>query len=218
LSEQINVVLIDDHALVRDSFSQRLDTEPGLAVVGTAGTAEEGLDVVTKANPDVVLMDIDMPGLSCFDAADRIGKICPAARVIFISAFCHDHYIEQALRVKARGYLTKSEPLSTVVEAVRQVALGKVWFSKEVRARLVADGKNVALGKNTRTRVSTLSTRESEVLGYLARGMSKKEVAQTMHVSIKTIEGHAEKLMSKLGIHDRVALARFAIREGLADA
>lgn len=218
MSELIRIVVIDDHALVRDSLSQRLDAEPGLTVVGAAGTAEEGLELVHAANPDVVLMDIDMPGMICFDAAERISKMRRAARVIFLSAFCHDHYIEQALRVKARGYLTKSEPLGTVVDAVRQVAGGKVWFSQEVRSRLVAHGREVSLAQNMRTRTSTLSARETEVLRYLAKGLSKKEIAQIMHVSVKTVEGHAERLMTKLDIHDRVELARFAIREGLADA
>ena len=218
MSEPIRIVLIGDHALVRDSLSQRLDAEPDLTVAGSAGTAEEGIELVVSAEPDVVLMDIDMPGMICFDAAERISKMRRAARVIFLSAFCHDHYIEQALRVKARGYLTKSEPLGTVVDAVRQVAGGKVWFSQEVRSRLVAHGREVSLAQNMRTRTSTLSARETEVLRYLAKGLSKKEIAQIMHVSVKTVEGHAERLMTKLDIHDRVELARFAIREGLADA
>ena len=218
MTEPINIVVIDDHALVRDSLSQRLDAEPGLTIVGTAGSAEEGLELVMATNPHIVLMDIDMPGLSCFDAAERINRAQIRTRVIFLSAFSYDHYIEQALHVKARGYLTKSEPLSTVVEAVKQVALGKMWFSKEIRSRLVADGREVALAQSMRTRSSTLSARETEVLRYLAKGLSKKEIAQTMHISTKTVEGHTERLMNKLDIHDRVALARFAIREGLADA
>lgn len=218
MAEPISIVLIDDHPLVRDSFSQRLNAEPGLVVIGTAGTAEEGLGVVTATDPDIVLMDIDMPGLICFDAAERISKMRSNTRVIFLSAFCHDHYIEQALRVRARGYLTKSESMRSVVEAVRQVAAGKVWFSQEVRARLVADGRKLTLAQGHRTRASTLSARETEVLRYLAKGLAKKQIAQTMHVSVKTVEGHAEKLMNKLDIHDRVELTRFAIREGLADA
>ena len=218
MAEPISIVLIDDHPLVRDSFSHRLNAERGMVVVGTAGTAEEGLEIVVAEGPDIVLMDIDMPGLSCFDAAERIGKMRGETRVIFLSAFCHDHYIAQALRVRARGYLTKSEPMLCVVEAVRQVAAGKVWFSQEVRGRLVADGRNLTLAQGHTTRASTLSARETEVLRYLAKGLAKKEIAQTMHVSVKTVEGHAEKLMKKLDIHDRVQLTRFAIREGLADA
>ena len=214
----IGIVLIDDHPLVRDSFSQRLNAEPGLIIVGTAGTAEEGLEVVTATDPDIVLMDIDMPGLSCFDAAERISKMHSKTRVIFFSAFCHDHYIEQALRVRAGGYLTKSESMQSAVEAVRQVAAGKVWFSQEVRARLVADGRTLTLAQGQKTRASTLSARETEVLRYLAKGLAKKKIATTMHVSVKTVEGHAEKLMKKLDIHDRVELTRFAIRERLADA
>ena len=175
----------------------------------------QAIESALELMPDVVLMDIDMPGLICFDAAQRIAGLCPTARIIFLSAFFHDHYIEQALRVKARGYLTKSEPLRQVVVAIKQVAGGRVYFSAEIRARIVADTFGVRLAQPQRTRASTLSAREVEVLRYLARGMSKKEIAHTMHISLKTVEGHAEKLMSKLDIHDRVELTRYAIREGM---
>ena len=218
MTDPIRIILVDDHALVRDSLSARLDAEPDLTIVGTAGAADSGLELAERTAPDIVLMDVDMPGMSCFDAAGRITKRRPDARVIFLSAFAHDHYIDQALQAKARGYVTKSEPLQRVIEAIRQVAAGKVWFSDKVRSRLKANGRGVVLAQPVQSRISTLSARETEVLRYLARGLSKKEIGQTMHVSVKTVEGHAERLMSKLDIHDRVALARFAIREGLADA
>ena len=218
MTEAIRIVLIDDHDVVREALGQSLDAEPDLTVVGTAGDAAAGLEVVGETDPDIVLMDVNMAGMSCFDAAERINKMQSNARVIFLSAFVHDHYIEQALRVQARGYLSKSEPLSLVIEAIRQVAAGKIWLSDTIRSRLEATGGDVSPEQPARTRLATLSTRETEVLRYLAQGLAKKQIAQTMHISIKTVEGHAEKVMSKLDIHDRVDLARFAIREGLADA
>lgn len=222
MSDAITILLVDDHALFRESLGQLLEAEQDFKVIGTVGDAEKALQEVLDCGPDIVLMDIDMPGLICFDAAYRIAGLRPATRIIFLSAFFHDHYIEEALRVKARGYLTKSEPLGQVVKAIRIVAGGRVYFSPEVQSRIVADKGGVRLAvdeqKPPRTRMSTLSAREIEVLRYLARGMSKKEIASTMHISLKTVEGHAEKLMSKLDIHDRVELTRFAIREGLAEA
>jgi DNA-binding NarL/FixJ family response regulator len=218
MGKRIRILLVDDHALLRESLGQLLGSEPDLEIVATASNADEAVRRAVETKPDILLMDIDMPGLICFDAADQILRMVDNVRIIFLSAFFHDHYIQQALRVKARGYITKSEPPEKVVEAVRQVADGRVCFSPEVRARLVAGADGVTLGGSEQTRAATLSEREHEVLRYLARGMSKKEIATTMHVSVKTVEGHAQKVMDKLDIHDRVELARFAIREGLAEA
>ncbi len=218
MKSPIRIVLVDDHALVRESLSQLLAGEEDLQIVRTANNAEDAIRAAFETKPDVILMDIDMPGLICFDAADQILRMVEHVRIIFLSAFFHDHYIEQALKVKARGYITKSEPPAKVIEAVRQVAAGRVYFSPEVRARIVAGDGDVKLAGAEQTRAGTLSEREVEVLRYLARGLSKKEIAATMHVSVKTVEGHAQKVMDKLDIHDRVELARFAIREGLAEA
>jgi DNA-binding NarL/FixJ family response regulator len=210
------ILMVDDHALVRQALCDRLEKEATLEVVGTASTADEAIVIVAEARPDIVLMDIDMPGMICFDAAQRIAGIVPEVRLAFLSAFFHDSYIEQALKVRARGYLTKIEPLDTLVAAIHEIARGGVYFSDEVKSRLVLERDGVKLAGAGQTRASTLTKRELEVLRYIARGMSKKEIASTMHLSVKTIENHSNNLMSKLDIHDRVELTRFAIREGLA--
>ncbi len=214
----IRVLLADDHMLVRDVLSERLNREPGITVVAKAVDAEQAVNLSGTHRPDVVLMDIDMPGLICFDAAERIMTLLPATRIVFLSAFFNDRYIEQALRIKARGYVTKREPPEVVIAAVRQVAAGGVFFSDDVRARMIVDVDDVRLADEPTTRNSTLTPRELEVLRYIARGLSKKEIASTMSISVKTIENHCGSLMTKLGIHDRVVLARYAIREGLAEA
>ncbi len=214
----ISVLLVDDHALVRESLGQWLRAEDGITVVASVGSADEAIQEALRFKPDVVLMDIDMPGLLCFDAAQVIRTRCPSTRVVFLSAFFSDRYIEDALAAGASGYLTKGVPPEQVVKAVRDVAQGGVCFSPEVQQRLVIDSGGVKLGTASKTRVSTLTPRELEVLRYLARGLSKKEIANTMHLSVKTVDNHSASLMSKLDIHDRVELARFAIREGLAEA
>jgi len=216
MSETIRVLLVDDHALMRDSLGQLLGQDDHIQIVGTAANADAALDATMEHKPDIVVMDIDMPGLSPFDAAGRLKSMRPETRLLFLSAFAHDSYIEQALKAGARGYLTKSEPIEQVSLAIRQVAEGRTAFSDSVKSRLVVDENGVQLADERQTRMSTLSAREMEVLRYLAQGLSKKEIAQVMHISVKTVEGHSEKLMSKLDIHDRVELTRFAIREGLA--
>ncbi len=214
----VRILLVDDHALLRDSFERVLGGIPGFQVVGTADNADDAIGAVMQCDPDIVLMDIDMPGMICFDAAQRIGDMRPETRVVFLSAFHHDYYIEQALKVNARGYVVKSETPEKVVEAIERVAGGGVFYSQEVLNRIVADTRGVRLGDAHRTRVSTLSNREMEVLRYIARGLAKKQIAGTMHVAVKTVDGHVTRLMSKLDIHDRVELARFAIRERLVEA
>ncbi len=214
----IRIILVDDHELVRSALSGQLSTQPDFDIVGEAADAQAALAGASEHRPDVLLRDIDMPGMICFDSARRIVSRFPETKIIFVSAFFHDHYIDQALKVRARGYLRKSEPIAQLMAAIREVAAGGVWFSEEVSARIVVGEGSAALDTATLTCVSTLSDREVEVLRYLARGMSKKQVAATMHLSPKTIDNHTCRIMNKLDIHDRVELARFAIREGLAEA
>ncbi|MCA9298565.1 MAG: response regulator transcription factor [Phycisphaerales bacterium] len=212
----IRVLLVDDHALLRDTLASRLEAEADMSVVGVAETADEALDRIQTCSPDIILMDIDMPGRICFDVARTIVARLPDVRLIFLSAYFHDHYIEEALRVKALGYLTKRESVDRIVDAIRDVMNDRVCFSEEIQGRIeFAEGETRLSG---RSRASTLTGRQVEVLRYIARGLSKKEIASLMHVSVKTVEKHTDALMSKLNIHDRVELARYAIREGLAEA
>ncbi len=214
----VRVLLVDDHALVRGVLSERLAQEFGIEVVGSASTADEAIDRAVESKPDVILMDIDMPGIICFDAAGEISDLLPNTKIVFLSAFLNDWYVEQALKVKARGYITKNEPPEQVVAAVHEVAAGGSFFSDEVRSRIVVESDGVRLAKNARSRVSTLTTREVEILRYIARGLAKKEIGSMLHISVKTVDRHSVNLMNKLDIHDRVELSRFAIREGLVEA
>lgn len=218
MSKPIRAILADDHALVRSTLANWLRGTTDIQVIAEVKTAEEALNECIRVPPDVLVMDIDMPGLSCFDAARTIGARCPNVRVVFLSAFMHDRYIEEALAVGASGYVTKGQPPQAVTDAVRAAATGGTYFVPEVQARLVVDSNGVRLSGRPQTRISMLTPRELEVLRYIARGMSKKEIADTIHLSVKTVDNHSTSLMSKLDIHDRVELTRFAIREGLADA
>jgi DNA-binding NarL/FixJ family response regulator len=218
MNDRVKLLIIDDHGLVREALAKRFAADSRFEVIGVAGDAEAGVGCAARARPDVVLTDVDMPGASAFDACLRIGVMAPDVQVIFLSAFSHDRFIEQALQAGALGYVTKRESLETIVEAVYAVARGGTYFSPEVQARIVVDSTGLRLAHRGKTRSSRLSPREVEVLGHLARGMSKKAIAELMHVSIKTVDTHTLRLMGKLDIHDRVELARFAIREGMTRA
>ncbi|MEL6330730.1 MAG: response regulator transcription factor [Planctomycetota bacterium] len=213
---EIKVLLTDDHALVRDSLAQRLEIEDDIAVVGSASTADEAVEFCSRSTPDVVVMDIEMPGRQCFDAWRTISARLPGARLIFLSAHTNDRDIAEALKIGAAGYLTKDEPPTRLIEAIRRAARGESSYSESVRARIVA--RSTSGGSQHVARGATLSPRETEVLRYIARGLSKKEIASVMCISVKTVDNHSTSLMSKLDVHDRVELARYAIREGLVQA
>lgn len=218
MNKPISLLLVDDHALMRRMLADRIACEPDMLVVGTVEDAAAAVAEAIRQRPDIILMDIDMPGVICFDAARTIQELCPKTRIIFLSAFFNDRYIDQALAVEAAGYLTKTEPPESVIAAIRAVAAGKSYFSPQVQSRIVVDSDGIRLAQPKQSRASTLSGRELEVLRYLARGMSKKQIAQTMYISAKTVNNHTAHVMDKLDIHDRVELSRFAIREGLAGA
>lgn len=217
MDQPITVVLADDHTLVRTSLANWLAGAPDIQVIALVDDAQSAVAESARSRPDVVVLDIDMPGLSSFDAARSIRGQSPGTRIIYLSAFIHDRYIEQALQTQASGYLNKGESPESLVRAIRAAKNGEVYFSPEVQARIVVDTGGVKLATREKTRVSTLTVREIEVLRYIARGMSKKEVAQVMGISLKTVDHHTANMMKKLNIHDRVELARFAIREGLAE-
>jgi DNA-binding NarL/FixJ family response regulator len=217
VAEPITVVLADDHALVRDMLCARLRAA-SMDVIACAGRADGAVALVAEHRPDVLLLDIDMPGRSAFAAAREVCSISPQTRVLFLSAFVHDAYIEQALHCEASGYVTKSEPVDVVVDAIRRVASGRCHFSPEVMQRLVVASDGVRLCSDRSARLAALTERELEVLGYVAKGLQQKQLAFLMDISLKTVQTHIANLMDKLDIHDRVALARFAIREGLIEA
>jgi len=213
----ISVLLADDHVLVRDMLRERL-TREGMSIVGLASSGDHAIELAATHLPDVAVLDIDMPGISAFSAARQVREVSPATRVLFLSAFVHDRYVNQALAVEASGYLTKAESPESIVEAIRKVHNGRTSFSPAVMERIVIDPVGARLGNGTKARFDLLTEREREVLGYVARGLPQKQIARLAGISVKTVQHHVTHLMDKLEIHDRVELTRFAIREGLVEA
>ena len=217
MSYPISILVADDHALIRSMLESQLSSEPDMRVVASVGDARRAIEEARVLAPNVVLMDIDMPGLHSFEAARSIRRDCSTTRVIFLSAFFHDRYIEEALRADASGYVTKNESPGSLVAAIRKVSRGFTYFSPEVQDRLVVGVDGLSLKRRPHTRGYLLTDRETETLRYVAQGLSKKEIASLMDLSVRTVDAHVRNLMAKLNIHDRVELTRFAIREGLAE-
>lgn len=217
-NERVRIVVADDHHLVRQGLVTQLQAVPDFDVVGDADNGERALQITLDLKPNVLLLDIDMPGISCFHAAERVHRECPDTRVIVVSAYLTDEYLNQALKVGAKGYVMKNAPFDELVEAIREAMASRVHFSEDVRSRMAASPGAEAPAAPAKTRLSTLTPRERELLRMLAAGVSLKEAARQLNVSYKTADNQRTRLMKKLEIHDRVELARFAIREGIIQA
>lgn len=212
---QINILIADDHTLVRNTLAEWLKSHPGFNVIAEVDNADDAVVEASKLKPDIAVLDIDMPGIFAFRAASMIKKSSPGTKILILSAFYHDHYIEEALSVGAMGYVTKGDTSETIAEAIKKIGEGEAYFSPTIQSRIVIDERGARLVPSARTKLSQITARELEVLRHLAHGLSKKEIAQELNISLGTINNHVANLMKKLGIHDRVELTRFAIREGL---
>ncbi len=214
----IRILCVDDHSFLVDGLAARFEIERDLDFVGSLPTADRLLAEVREKKPDIVLLDIEMPGSDPFEAADDVRRHCPDVRIIFLSAYVRDHYITAAVKAGAWGYFSKSEEASTIVDGIRKVAGGQFAFSPKVQARCQPGKGRRGSPVPPTSKVDALTTREQEVLRLIGRGMARSEIAETICRSPKTIDGHRESIMQKLDIHDRAELVRFAIREGLVEA
>ncbi len=213
------VLLVDDHVIVRDSLARRLEDEADLEVPATAGNADEGIALAQANGFDVLVMDINMPGMSCFEAAKRLQESHPDLPVLFLSAYWNDAFIQQAMGVGACGLLSKSDEPEILIDAIRSVVDGGIYLSEEVRGRFEsesADGDRPEQPETLKTRLSTLTPREVDVLRWVGMGQSRKQMAAQLGISDNTVAVHTNRIMKKLDIHDRVGLARFAIKIGLS--
>ena len=206
---RISVILADDHPLILEAIAALLSECPEYEVVGKADQAGRAVDLVAKEKPRIVVMDILMPGVDAFQAVDEMRRLSTGTDVIFLSGADHDAMVEQARISGSIGFVSKADGAACVIDAIQSALGGEQYYSPSLRDR-IRDGLSEQLRR--------LTGREMEVLRYIARGFSKKEIGGLMHLSVKTVDRHATSLMAKLDVHDRVELARFAIREGLVSA
>jgi DNA-binding NarL/FixJ family response regulator len=219
------VILIDDHEIVRIGLSHIINAESDLTVVAQSCDAESGLRDIMAYQPDIAVVDINMPGMSAFDMVQSAIKQLPGLKVIFLTAYNTDSNVERALGAGASGFVTKGESLRTLVTAIRDVLAGNTPFlSTDIRHRVVTydtiPGGNIIGGaaRAVLARRSLLSPRELEVLCCVAQGQSAKQIAGVLSISAKTVERHKSNIMSKLSLHTQVDLTRYAIREGIISA
>lgn len=213
----VRILCVDDHSFLVDGLSARFEIERDLEYVGSLPNADRLLVEAREKRPDIVLLDIEMPGTDPFEAADDLRRQCPDIRTIFLSAYVRDHYIAAAVKAGAWGYFSKSEDAGTIVDGIRKVAAGEFAFSPKVQARCQPGKGRRGAPVPPSSKLDALTTREQEVLRLIGRGMARSEIAETICRSPKTVDGHRESIMQKLDIHDRAELVRFAIREGVVE-
>jgi DNA-binding NarL/FixJ family response regulator len=209
----IRVLLADDHTLVRAGIRGLLQGLSGLEVVGEAGDGTEALRLAEELRPDVVLLDVGMPGLNGLEVAGRIATMDAAIRVVILSMHTSEEYVLRALRAGCAGYLVKGSAVSELELAVRSVFRGETYLSPVVSKRVVED--YVTSTGGAADPLDALTPRQREILQLVAEGNTSKDIAQRLSLSFKTVETHRAQIMERLRVHDVAGLVRFAMRVGL---
>jgi two-component system response regulator NreC len=210
----IRVLVVDDHAVVRSGLRRVLDAEPDIETVGEAPNAERAVFEAIEQKPDVVLMDVVMPGKSGIEIIPTLQQVVPEARVLLLSMQDDPRYLREAFAAGASGYVLKEAADTEVVDAVRAVAAGERYVHPALGARLV----QAEAEERRRADEDPLSEREREVLRLLALGHTNQEIAKMLYISVRTAETHRAHIMQKLRLSSRAELVRYALAEGMLES
>lgn len=213
--QKIRVLVVDDHTIVRDGICALLALSGDIEVVGEATNGNEALKMVSQLHPDVVLMDIAMPIMGGLEATRRISKDFPKTRVLVITQHDDKEYVFPVLESGASGLISKAGASSELAAGIRSVYRGDSFLSPSVAKLLVENFQSTAGERSKQDPYNQLTGREREILKLLAEGYSNQEIADMLVITPKTVEGHKTNLMSKLGIHNRVDLVKYALRKGI---
>jgi DNA-binding NarL/FixJ family response regulator len=208
----MRLLIVDDHPLIRSGLRTLLERSLDQPQIFEATDGREALDIAANVQPDIVLLDISMPGLNGIDAARRLTAALPSCKVIMLSMHCHEERVAECVRAGAMGYLVKDGAVSEVMTAIESAERGEVYISTRVPAVV---SKVLERESDVTSPLELLSARQREILQLIAEGQSTKEIGYRLNLSGKTVETHRRLLMQRLDIHDIAGLARFAVRSGL---
>lgn len=209
------IVLADEQQMFLDGLKLGLRQEHDFEVVATARDSSKAIFAILEHAPDIVIMDVELTGRGAFTIAEEVRSRLPMTRIVFLTSFLSDVLLDQSLRLDAAGFILKTDSLASLIADLRQILQGEKRYSASVMDRIEFDSIAREFQVKTQSFLSGLTNRQLEVLRHLVRGESVKEVAKAMVLSERAIESHKYRIMQKLGIHDRVELTRYAIREGL---
>lgn len=213
----VSVAVIDRHRVFAEALAYRLEREPEIRVVCALEGLASGTEAIVRDRPDVVLLDADLPKASAFDAAVEIRRGLPGVRLLFLTQGASDLIVDQAVRADADGILLRDEPLAELVRAILRAAAGERSFSRSIAARIALDPTRRQMRLISEQPGNKLTDRQLEILRHLARGDSVKDVARKLLLSPKSVDNQKFRIMSKIGVRDKVSLALYAVREGLIE-
>jgi two-component system invasion response regulator UvrY len=209
--KMINVMLVDDHGLVRDGIKRLLNDVDGITVVAEAETGEQAIRQVRHSPPDVILMDISMPGIGGLEATRKIARVLPGVKIIAVTIHDDEPFPARLLEAGAAGYLTKGCDVREIINAIRLVHAGKQYITPEIAHKLAL----TLVNKGEKSPIDRLTQRETQVMLMIVKGVSNKEISTRLCLSPKTTSTYRYRLFEKLGVQNDVELTRFAIRHGL---
>ena len=212
LSPPIRLVLVDDHAIVRTGLRMLFASEPDITIVGEADSGAEALELVQELRPDVIVMDVAMPGMSGIEATRRIKEMEPDAAVLALTMHEDEEYFFEMINAGASGYVPKRAAPDDLLAAIRVVAQGNVFLHATLARFLTRD---IAPTSSSMPSADELTAREREVLTLIAEGLTSREIASRLVISPKTVDRHRENIMAKLNLHNRAELVRFAVARGI---
>jgi DNA-binding NarL/FixJ family response regulator len=215
MSKPIRIVVADDHAVLRAGLIALLNNEPDMEVVGQAGDGAAALRVAQAVQPDVILLDINMPGVNGLEALDELHRSVPQSRVLVLTMHDDETYLRQVLASGGSGYVLKQAADKELLSAIRTVQSGGMFLHPAHAQALLAHPSGRETASAQHEQLAQLSDRELEVLRLIALGYSNKEIAEMLFLSVKTVETYKARLMEKLGLTTRAALVRFALQQGL---
>ena len=216
--QKITVLLADDHIVVRQGLRALLMAEEDMEIVGEADNGRQAVQLVKKLLPDVIVMDIAMPVLNGLEATRQITRSVPSTKVLVLSSYSDDEYVQQLTEAGAAGYLVKQTAANDLLKAIREAQRGNAYFSPSIAKRLRDHCREALVsGQPVRRRSDYLTAREAEVLQLVAEGRANKQIAAELCISIKTVEKHRQQVMNRLNIHDIAGLTRYAIAKGVIE-
>jgi two-component system response regulator NreC len=214
----INLLLVDDHQVVRTGLRMLLEGQPDMKIVGEADSGLQALEKAKELSPDVVVMDITLPDISGIEATRLIKEALPETSVVALTIHEDEQYFFEMLQAGASGYVPKRAAPEDLITSIRAAFAGEIYIYPSLAKALVADFLGRSTQENEKSSLDGLTTREQEVLGLLAEGLSNDEIGESLQISKHTVARHRENLMRKLSLHSRSELVKYAIRKGLISA